>query len=53
MSNIEHPFGEAAEGTGQALSRRAFLAATGSVVLAGSLAGNAAARARRRHRRQA
>ena len=43
MSNIEHPFGEAAEGTGAALSRRAFLAATGSVVLAGSLAGNAAA----------
>ena len=42
MSNIEHPFGEAAEGTGEALSRRAFLAATGSVVLAGSLAGNAA-----------
>jgi peptide/nickel transport system substrate-binding protein len=38
----QHPFGEAAEGRGPALSRRDLLAATGGVVLAGSLAGNAA-----------
>ena len=43
MSNIEHSFREAADGRGAALARRSFLAATGSVVLAGSLAGNAAA----------
>jgi hypothetical protein len=42
MSNIELPFGEAAEVTGPALSRRDLLAATAGVVLAGSLAGNAA-----------
>ena len=38
----QHPFDEAAEGRGGSLSRRELLAATGGVVLAGSLAGNAA-----------
>jgi peptide/nickel transport system substrate-binding protein len=38
----QHPFDEAAEGRRGALSRRELLAATGGVVLAGSLAGNAA-----------
>ena len=42
----QHPFEEAAEGRGRALSRRDLLAATGGVVLAGSLAGNAAHGAR-------
>ena len=45
----QHPFDEAAEGRRGALSRRELLAATGGVVLAGSLAGNAAG-ARREHR---
>ena len=38
----QHPFDEAAGGRRGALSRRELLAATGGVVLAGSLAGNAA-----------
>src|SRR3954470_21475051 len=38
----QHPFGETSEGRGGSLSRRELLAATGGVVLAGSLAGNAA-----------
>ena len=38
----QHPFEETSEGRGRSLSRRELLAATGGVVLAGSLAGNAA-----------
>ncbi|MDP9260157.1 MAG: ABC transporter substrate-binding protein [Actinomycetota bacterium] len=38
----QHPFEETSEGRGGSLSRRDLLAATGGVVLAGSLAGNAA-----------
>ena len=37
----QHPFDETAEGRGRALSRRDLLAATGGVVLAGSVLGNA------------
>ena len=37
----QHPFDESAEGRGRALSRRDLLAATGGVVLAGGLVGNA------------
>jgi peptide/nickel transport system substrate-binding protein len=38
----QHPFDETSEGRGGSLSRRELLAATGGVVLAGSLAGNTA-----------
>ena len=38
----QHPFDETSEGRGRSLSRRELLAATGGVVLAGSLAGNTA-----------
>jgi peptide/nickel transport system substrate-binding protein len=38
----QHPFDETAEGRGRALSRRELLAATSGLVLAGSLAANAA-----------
>jgi hypothetical protein len=37
----QHPFEEAHEGGGRGLSRRELLAATGGVVVAGSLAGSA------------
>jgi peptide/nickel transport system substrate-binding protein len=37
----QHPFDETAEGRGRALSRRELLAASGGIVLAGSLVGNA------------
>jgi hypothetical protein len=38
----QHPFDETSEGRGGSLSRRELLAATGGVVLAGSLAANTA-----------